>query len=59
MERGRNGFLQEQAWVYLQGAEHLAAMALRLDAQQDAVTDRHARRLERAMGPGGDTLSAG
>mgnify|MGYP003891350147 FL=1 len=40
MERGRNGFLQEQAWVYLQGAENLATMALRLDAQQDTETDR-------------------
>lgn len=39
LQRGSNSFLQEQAWVYLEGAENLAAMGLRLDAAQDTTSD--------------------
>ena len=39
LQRGSNSFLQEQAWVYLEGAENLAAMGLRLDAAQDTASD--------------------
>ena len=39
LQRGSNSFLQEQAWVYLEGAENLAAMGLRLDAAQDSASD--------------------
>lgn len=40
IQRTANTFLQEQAWQYLVGAEDLAAIALRLDIEQDAAREQ-------------------
>ena len=40
VQRTANAFLQEQAWQYLLGAEDLAAIALRLDTEQDAAREQ-------------------
>ena len=39
MQRSANNFVQEQSWEYLLGAEDLAAMALRLDVDEDSITE--------------------
>ena len=40
IQRAANGFIQEQAWHYLLGAEDLAAIALRLDVEQDTAREQ-------------------
>lgn len=37
LQRGSNAFASEQGWAYLRGAEALAAVALRTDAELDAA----------------------
>ena len=39
VQRAANTFVREQAWEYLLGAEDLAAMALRLDVDEDGITE--------------------
>ena len=39
-QRAANAFVQEQGWQYLLGAEDLAAIALRLDGEQDAAREQ-------------------
>lgn len=39
MQRGGNGFVIEQGWAYLRGAEDLAATALRFDVEQDGARE--------------------
>ncbi len=39
LQRGTNGFIAEQGWAYLRGAEALGVVALRLDATADAARD--------------------